>query len=156
MIAWRRVTLGIVLSLMSVQGCDQSGNSTPSPPATPPASNDAISPRPNAVQSEMRLLLEALRDSVTAIANGTVESIPERLEAVDSARRSTERAVESGAYQLPKNAGNIAAFEQLDDRFHAELEALATKARSKDAVSTAAQLGVVLSQCGGCHAQFRP
>lgn len=69
----------ILLSLVSVQ-CDQSRQSNPSPPAGAPASNanEASPPGPNAVQKEMRLLHEALRDSVTAIANGTVESIPER------------------------------------------------------------------------------
>lgn len=76
--------------------------------------------------------------------------------AVDAARRTTERAVESGVYRLPKNPGSLATFEQLDDRFHAELESLAAKARAKDALGTSTQLGVVLSQCGGCHAQFRP
>lgn len=156
MIECGRMSVVVLLSLSSVQ-CNQSRQSTPPSPAdTASASSEASSPRPNAVQREMRLLHEALRDSVTAIANGTVESIPERLEAVDVARQSTEQAVETGQYRLPKNAENLKMFEELDDRFHADLESLAVKARARDPVATSTQLGVVLSRCGGCHTQFRP
>ena len=104
----------------------------------------------------MRLLHEALRDSVTAIANGTLDAIPPRLEQVDAARVSTEHAVESGQYRLPKNPGDLATFQRLDERFHADLESLAAKARSNEAAATSTQLGLVLAECGTCHTRFRP
>jgi hypothetical protein len=149
----RRLTTAIFIGLALLQ-CDQTHRPMASSgDAQPAVSSDAS--RPNAVQREMRLLHEALRDSVTAIANGNVESIAERLTAIDAARQVTERAVETGDYKLPKNAGNLGTFEQLDDRFHADLENLVAKAKVGDATATSAQLGVVLSQCGGCHGQFR-
>jgi len=133
---------GVVLFVVAGCGRDQ-------PTAKPAA---AV----NAVQNEMRLLTEAMRDTVTAIGTGQLAAIPEGLHEVHRARELTEQAIESGSYKLPRNAENLAAFKALDESFHAELEKLVAGASANDAAATSAAFGAVMSRCDGCHAQFRP
>jgi hypothetical protein len=131
---------------------------TTSPPPTataPAASPDKLPAGVNAVQNEMRLLHEAMRDTVSAIALGKLPTIPERLGAVHRARELTEQALESGSYVLPKNADQLDAFKALDESFQGELEKLAAAATANDPVATATALGAVMGRCEGCHAQFR-
>lgn len=124
---------------------------TPPPAASP----DKLPPGVNAVQNEMRLLHEAMRDTVSAIALGRLSTIPERLHAVHRARELTEQALESGTYVLPKNANQLEAFKALDESFHGELEKLLAAATANDPVATSTALGSVMGRCEGCHAQFR-
>ena len=119
------------------------------------ASPEHLPPGVNAVQNEMRLLHEAMRDTVSAIANGTLSTIPDRLHAVHRARELTEHAVETGTYKLPRNGDQLEAFKALDESFHAELEKLFAGASANDPISTSTALGAVMSRCEGCHAQFR-
>ena len=93
------IALALLLGIVFLEGCKETPRST----QAPPQASGPTSPSANAVQREMRTLHQALRDSVTAIANGTVDSIPALLEQVDAARRATDHAVESGEYRLPKN-----------------------------------------------------
>lgn len=123
--------------------------------ASLPASPDKLPPGVNAVQNEMRLLHEAMRDTVTAIALDNLSTIPERLHAVHRARELTEQAVESGTYKLPRNGDQLEAFKALDDSFHAELEKLVAGATANDPVATSTAFGAVMGRCAGCHAQFR-
>ncbi|MEO6775852.1 MAG: cytochrome c [Kofleriaceae bacterium] len=159
----RMMIAGLALVAASVAGCKQAcppPAPTPAPvpvaaPASPPASPDHVPPGVNAVQNEMRLLHEAMRDTVSAIALGTLSTIPERLHAVDRARELTEHAVESGTYKLARNGDQLEAFKALDDSFHAELEKLAAGAKANDSIATSTALGTVMGRCEGCHAQFR-
>ena len=123
------------------------------PPAAP---DDHAKAGGNAVQAEMRLLTSALRESVSALGDGNLDAIPTALHRVHRARDATDRALESGAYTLKKNASDLKEFQALDEAFHGELEKLLEKATANDAAATATQLGVVLSKCGGCHSRFRP
>jgi hypothetical protein len=116
-------------------------SATSSPFASATASPDRVPVGITAVQNEMRLLHEAMRSCVTAVAYGTLDSIPESLHTVHRARELTEK---------------LATFKELDEQFHDELEKLLTVATSKDGAATGIQVGVVLSKCSGCHAQFRP
>ncbi len=119
------------------------------------ASPDHVPAGINAVQNEMRLLHEAMRDSVTAVANNQLSSIPELLHRVHRAREMTEAAIEHGGYRLPRNADQIAAFRALDESFHEELVGLLGAARSGDSTATATHLGTVMARCNGCHSQYR-
>ncbi|MEO8798449.1 MAG: cytochrome c [Polyangiaceae bacterium] len=132
-----------------------STNPTPSPHEEATAVVDAA-PAANAVQSEMLLLTEAMRDSVTAIGYGHLGEIPAAVERVHHAKEATEQALESGNYKLRKNGADMKGFQELDEAFHGELEKLVEKAKTNDAVATSTQLGVVLSKCDGCHSRFRP
>jgi hypothetical protein len=130
-------------------------SATSSPTASATASPDLVPAGITAVQNEMRLLHEAMRNCVTALAYGTLDSIPEGLHTVRRARELTEKALESGSYKLPKNPEQLATFKDLDEQFHIELK-LASIATSTDGAATGRQVGVVLSKCSGCHAQFKP
>lgn len=152
------VALFVFLIAAAVVGChkeDHHHGGSASAPAIGSASPDHVPPGVNAVQNEMRLLVEAMRTSVTAIGFGTLDAIPESLHTVHRARELTEKAVESGEYKLPKNADKLATFKELDEQFHGELEKLVTAATAKDAAKAGAQLGVMMSKCSGCHEQFR-
>lgn len=109
----------------------------------------------NPVQNEMRVLHEATRDWVSAIANNTPEIIPASIGKVHEARMVTEEAVEAGAYKPPKNSDAMADFAKQDDAFHAELVKLLQASRAKDLPATTKQLGVVLEGCTSCHLRFR-
>ena len=141
----------LIATLVSL-GCNHPA--TPSPPVTRPV--DPALADANVVQSEMRLLNEAMRDAVTALALGRPGEIPASLERVHAARERTDDALESGKYVLPKNAARLEAFQALDGAFHEQLERLVVTSRTKDVEATATQLGVVLGRCDGCHVQFRP
>jgi hypothetical protein len=167
----KSVLPGIALAVLAVSaaGCKRDCPTSPPPTAaTPPptspapapttalpASPDHLPPGVNAVQNEMRLLHEAMRDTVSAIALGTLSTIPERLHAVHRARELTEQAIESGTYKLPRNGDQLEAFKALDESFHAELEKLVAGATANDPIATSTALGAVMGRCEGCHAQFR-
>jgi hypothetical protein len=149
------VFLLTLTSLSLAAGACKNANPERAAPAAVTASPERVPPGVTAVQNEMRLLLEAMRNTVTAIAMGTLETIPGSLQSVHHARELTEKAVESGEYKLPKNGDKLAEFKELDEAFHGELEKLVAAAQSKNAQATATHLGVVLSKCDGCHTEYR-
>ncbi len=146
----------VALLFAVVVGCKPDPSPSPTATAVPAASPDRLPPGVNAVQNEMRLLHEAMRDTVSALALGTLSTIPERLHAVHRARDLTEHAIETGAYTLPRNGAQREMFETLDASFHSELERLGAAAGANDPIATATALGVVMGRCEGCHAQYRP
>ncbi|MBK7583076.1 MAG: cytochrome c [Myxococcales bacterium] len=109
----------------------------------------------NPVQNEMRLLLDAMRDTVTGIANGKVTTVPESLHKVHAAKEATAAALKAGSYKPPKNPDQIARFVELDEAFHGDLEKLVEAASKNDVPGTGRALGQALSSCQGCHEQFR-
>ncbi len=146
----------VALLVVVVAGCKPESPPTATATVVPAASPDRLPAGVNAVQNEMRLLHEAMRDTVSALALGTLSTIPERLQAVHRARDLTEHAIETGGYTLPKNGTQLGAFETLDTSFHIELERLDTAAGANDPAATATAFGIVMGRCEGCHAQFRP
>ena len=150
--------LALAASLAAaIAGCkgEPTTTTTPAAASAPTASPDHVPPGVNAVQNEMRLLHEAMRDSVTAIADGHLQAIAESMHRVHRARELTEKAVEEKRYTLPKNADKLEEFKAKDDAFHQELEKLVAASTSNDAKATSEQLGVVLSKCSDCHTMFR-
>lgn len=121
----------------------------------------AVAPLPspsasgNVVQNEMRILNDAVRDSVTAIAYNRLDAIEPAIHKVHAARELTEQALESGTYKLPKHADQLEAFKAQDEAFHRELVKLLKAAKANDLVATTTQLGVVLEGCTGCHTRYR-
>lgn len=110
----------------------------------------------NPVQAEMRLLHDATRDWVTAIAQNDLASIPPAISRVHAARLVTEDALTRGAYAPPKGgAAALAAFIAQDEAFHGELVALLQAAKANDLPAATRQLGVVLDGCTSCHMTFR-
>lgn len=121
--------------------------------AAPSAS--AVAPPANPVQAEMRVLHEATRDWVTAIANDQLEQIPPGIRRVHSARLETEKAVKGGKYRPPVNGDQLEQFEKTDEAFHDELVKLVKAAKADDLPAATKQLGVVLEGCTSCHQKFR-
>jgi hypothetical protein len=104
----------------------------------------------------MRLLHEATRDWVTAIAQNQLASIPSGISKVHAAREVTEDALKRGAYVPPKGgAAAVPAFIRQDEAFHDELVKLLRAARANDLAAATQQLGVVLQGCTSCHVTFR-
>jgi hypothetical protein len=155
----RHLGLATAVTVGGVAGCKGDAapaGPAPSPPSALSASPDRIPPGVTAVQNEMRLLHEAMRDAVTAIGTDNLPLIGDGLRRVHRARELTEAAIDAKEYILPKNADKLDAFKEKDAAFHGELEKLVTASKSNDAKATSLQLGVVLSKCSDCHAQFRP
>lgn len=157
----------LVVSPLSWVGCRQAGvDESSSAPASDPAAPAAdghregppamTSEASNPVQAEMRLLTEAARDWVTAIAQHDLGSVPEGIARVHAARLVTEQALSSGAYAPPKGgAAAVEAFVRQDEAFHDELVKLLQAAKANDLPAATRQLGVVLEGCTTCHMQYR-
>jgi len=129
--------------------CPPAAATAPAPSAT-----DAVPPG-NAVQTEMRLLTKMLEATVRSIGNGDVRDIAEKIHQLHGAKEATTAAVTSGAYKLPKNSENVAAFTAMDDAFHEHLGALFKASRANDVPAAAEALGQIVRGCDGCHATFR-
>ncbi len=114
-----------------------------------------LPPGTNPVQLEMRVLHEATRDWVTAVANNTLEAIPASIEKIHHARGVTEQALEKGEYKPPKNPDALEDFKRQDEAFHGELAKLRQASQAKDLPGTTRQLGAVLDGCTSCHTKYR-
>jgi cytochrome c556 len=126
------------------------------PGAASPATEAGQAARPaNAVQHEMRLLLQALQATVAAIADNDLARIPSLITGIHGAREATEQAIESGSYRPPKNADKLEAFKAMDAAFHDVLVDLVKASQADDLEATTTAFGRVLAGCQGCHATFR-
>ncbi len=127
----------------------------PTTPKAAPTTAPSQEPPKNPVQAEMRLLHEATRDWVTAIANNTLDTIPVGIRKVHGARMVTEAALKKGEYKPPKNGDNLEAFIKQDEAFHDELVKLLKASKASDLPAATKQLGVVLEGCTACHTKYR-
>ncbi|MCA9595444.1 MAG: cytochrome c [Myxococcales bacterium] len=109
----------------------------------------------NPVQNEMRVLHEATRDWVTAIANNDLAAIAGGIKKVHGARTLTETALKTGSYRPPKNPGDLQQFEKQDEAFHERLVRLMRAAQAKDLPRATLELGRVLEGCTDCHSKYR-
>ncbi len=154
----------LLAGLVAWPGCRRPPATDEAPPASaahpetaPVASPLVPSGMPaNPVQAEMRLLNEAARDWVTAIAQRELGSIPPGISRVHTARLVTEAALKRGAYAPPKGgAAVLDAFVKQDEAFHDELVRLLEAAKADDLPAATKQLGVVLEGCTSCHLAYR-
>lgn len=123
-----------------------------SAPAVAAAVTDSAS---NAVQREMRLLDEAVRTSITAIANDAPQAALPLLERVHAARTETEAYLHSGQYAPLADHDTLEAFAAEDEAFHHRLEAFAGALKAGQTDAAAAALGPLMQSCVGCHQRFR-
>lgn len=114
-----------------------------------------LPPGVNAVQNEMRLLDAAMRDTMTMLANGQLQPIPERIFAVHGARDLTEHAIAAGAYRPPRSDEPIEAFVATDRAFHDDLVRLVQASRANDLVGATKAYADVVIGCTSCHQRFR-
>ncbi len=146
-----RAALITLLATGLLFGCKNDAASTSQPtsaPSSPPV-------EANPVKSEMRVLHEATKGWVTAIANNNLAAIPEGIKEVHGAREITEKALKSGRYHPPKNSADIDQFEKQDAEFHGRLVELMNAAKARDLPGATRELGRVLEGCTDCHTKFR-
>lgn len=148
----------LLWAALALAGC---GNASPPPPvaeadsaATVPATDQVQALNP--VQQEMRLLDEAIRTSITAIANNTPQVAVERIHAVHAARTETEAFLHSGQYAPLASHDTLEAFAAADRAFHVQLEEYAEALSASDLRRAAGALGPMLQSCVACHERFRP
>lgn len=120
-----------------------------------PASLDELPDDVNAVQHEMLLLDEAMRTTLTLIANDQLDDIPPQIHQVHSARQITVEAIEAGEYKPPKNGDRMEDFEALDDAFHDDLKALLKASKEDDLRAATDAYGELVQGCTSCHTEFR-
>lgn len=113
---------------------------------------DSIS---NPVQREMRLLDEAVRLSITAIANDMPQAAVPALERVHAARTETEAFLHSGQYAPLADHDTLEAFAAEDAAFHHRLEEFAGALQAGQSDAAAAALGPLMQTCVACHQRFR-
>lgn len=109
----------------------------------------------NPVVHEMRLLNDAMKTIMDAVANNRLEAIVPAIHRVHEARLLTEKAIESGTYRLPKNSDRMEAFIKEDDAFHQELVTLVKAARANDLKGATKQVGTLMNGCTSCHVKYR-
>lgn len=151
-----RIVLTLPL-LFALANCDHShgGGHPHEAPASAPAASVPSGPAKNPVQAEMRLLNQATRDWVTAIAQNQLNAIPAGMHEVHIAREATEKALKEGKYTPPKAGTNSADFARQDAAFHDELVRLLEASKKNDLAAATKQLGVVLQGCTDCHQKYR-
>ena len=109
----------------------------------------------NPVQREMRLLDEAVRVSITAIANEAPQAALPALERVHGARTETEAFLHSGQYAPLADHDSLEAFAAEDAAFHGRLETFAEALKAGETDAAAAALGPLMQSCVACHQRFR-
>jgi hypothetical protein len=120
-----------------------------------PTSLDELPEGVNVVQNEMRLLDEAMRTTLTLIANDQLDGIPAQIKKVHPARQLTEEAIEKGLYQTPKNPDKVDEFVALDNEFHDDLKGLLKASKSDDLQMATEKFGDLVQGCTTCHTQYR-
>ena len=109
----------------------------------------------NPVQREMRLLDEAVRISITAIANDAPQAAVPALERVHAARTETEAFLHSGQYAPHADHDTLEAFAAEDAAFHHRLEEFAGALQAGQTETAAGALGPLMQTCVTCHQRFR-
>lgn len=154
----KRTHRALLSAVVALAGCE---SAAPPPPA---AETDSAATAPvaaqaealNPVQQEMRLLDEAIRTSITAIANNTPQVAVERIHVVHAARTQTEAFLHSGQYAPLASRDTLEAFAAADNAFHVQLEGYAEALTAGDLQRAAGALGPMLQSCVACHERFRP
>lgn len=112
-------------------------------------------PKESALQKEMRLLEDAMKTAVSAIANGDVRGLPKLFHGVHLASGDTKKDVVAGKIKLKKNADRVDAFIAMDDAFHKQMITLVKAAKKNDVDKVAREFGGLVARCNGCHALYR-
>ncbi|MFW6053938.1 MAG: cytochrome c [Persicimonas sp.] len=103
----------------------------------------------------MQLLDEAMRTTLTLIANDQLEGIPAQIKKVHPARQLTQKAIEKGVYETPQNPEKIDDFVALDDDFHDDLKGLLKASKTDDLQMATDKFGDLMQGCTDCHTQYR-
>lgn len=159
---WRHgvaITFLLLACILLLCACDTGAREqavdAPAAADSAPVAVAATDSASNPVQREMRLLDEAVRVSITAIANDAPQAALPMLERVHGARIETEAFLHSGEYPALADPDTLAAFAAEDAAFHQRLETFAEALKAGQTDAAAAALGPLMQTCVGCHQRFR-
>lgn len=109
----------------------------------------------NPLIEEMVKLDAVFREVVSGVSLGDGARVHQALEAMHGAMEKTHEGVHHGTVKIPKNSGRIKEFTDLDKKFHAGLETLATAAHKNDQQAMLKLTKELLDGCVQCHRRFR-
>lgn len=109
----------------------------------------------NPLIEEMVKLDAVFREVVSGVSLGDGARVHQALEAMHGTMEKTHAGVHHGTVKIPKNAGRVKEFVDLDKKFHAKLETLATAAHKNDQQSMLNLTKELLDGCVSCHQLFR-
>lgn len=123
------------------------------PPASPeePGRSGAVNP----LKHEMWLLDAAYKGLIDAVVLKNQSSIPALFRDLERARAKTEKAIKRGELNLPKNPDKMSLFVQMDEEFHANLEALIEASKKGEMPRVEKLTHALLDGCIKCHGMFR-
>jgi len=146
----RGFSLVVVLSLLVLPAVVGGQEHHVHDAATAPAG-----PSDNPLIEEMVKLDAVFRDVVSGVSLGDGARVHQALEAMHGTMEKTHEGVHHGTVKIPKNSGRVKEFVDLDKKFHAKLDTLATAAHKNDHEAMLKLTKELLDGCVQCHRTFR-
>jgi cytochrome c556 len=112
-------------------------------------------PGDNPLIEEMVKLDAVFREVVSGVSLGNGARVHQALEAMHGTMEKTHEGVHHGTVKIPKNSGRVKEFVDLDKKFHAKLDTLATAAHKNDQLAMLKLTKELLDGCVQCHRTFR-
>jgi cytochrome c556 len=119
------------------------------------ASTAPASPSDNPLIEEMVKLDAVFREVVSGVSLGDGKRVHQALEAMHGTMEKTHEGMHHGTVKIPKNSGRVKEFVDLDKKFHAKLDTLATAAHKNDQQAMLKLTKELLDGCVQCHRTFR-
>ena len=107
------------------------------------------------LKEEMMKLDGVFREVVSGVSLGDGARVHRALVTMHGTMERTHEGVHSGTVKIPKNAGKVKEFVDLDKKFHARLETLAVAAHQNDQRAMVKLTKELLDGCVQCHSRFR-
>jgi cytochrome c556 len=107
------------------------------------------------LKEEMVKLDAVFREVVSGVSLGDGARVRRALETMHGAMEKTHEGVRHSTVQIPKNPDRVKEFVELDRKFHAKLDTLATAAHKNDQQAMLKLTKGLLDGCVQCHSTFR-
>ncbi len=115
------------------------------------AQKSSVSP----LAAEMKVLEDAMRDMVSAIADADGVIVVKAVESLREPGEKTHQALRAGTISLPKNGDRMDDFQRSYDSFHAHIEALGRAGSRNNVEAMLALTKQLLENCVACHRTYR-
>ena len=109
----------------------------------------------NPLVEEMVKLDAVFHEVVSGVSLGDGARVHQALEAMHGTMEKTHEGMHHGTVKVPKNSGRVKEFVDLDKKFHAKLDTLATAAHKNDQKAMLKLTKELLDGCVQCHRTFR-
>jgi len=117
--------------------------------------NQAQRSAANPLITEMTMVETAVRDTVSAIAQGDTGRVAKSIESLREPMQKAQQALQAGAVSLPKNGDRLDEFQRSYDSFHAQVEALGRAGNRNNIEAVLMITKQLLESCVTCHRTFR-